>query len=215
MKWMYSFRNQLKAAFLLAFVIALVSVKNIWDKNHVSELGNSFSSVYEDRLLVESYIYSLSDHLYRKKILMESCQGADQEVNTTEQNKTIVSILKKYEKTKFTDEERMYFTKLKAHVASIIAVEATQTGDDALSTQAKADLDKQFAAAISNLHQLSAIQVMEGKLLNDNSRKIMAGSAMLTHVELVVLICVGLLIQALIFTSRSAVPKTQQHGNLN
>lgn len=215
MKWIYRFKHRVQAAFLLAIIIGIVSTKNIWDKRNVNELGDSFSSVYEDRLLVESYIYSLSDHLYRKKIGMEACNAQDVKINTHTQNRAISSILTDYEKTKFTDEERIYFAQLKNHIHEMIRIETQAMEQDALEASFRKELDTQFTAAINNLHHLSAIQVMEGKLLNDNSRKIMAGSAILTRFELVILICIGLLIQALVFTSTTFIPKTPQQSNLN
>jgi len=215
MKWIYRFKHRVKAAFLLAIIVAIVSTKNIWDKSNVNELGNAFSTVYEDRLLVESYIYSLSDHLYRKKIGMEACHTQEENVSTQTQNRAITSILADYEKTKFTDEELIYFTQLKNHVHEMMRIEAQVDGNNTLAASLRQKLDVQFTQAINNLHHLSAIQVMEGKLLNDNSRKIMAGSAILTRFELVILICIGLLIQALIFASNSFTPKIPQRSDLN
>jgi oligoribonuclease (3'-5' exoribonuclease) len=215
MKWLYTFKHRVKAAFLLAIIVLLVSTKNIWDKSNVVELGNSFSSVYEDRLLVESYIYALSDHLYRKQIGMETCDESATRDNTQARNNAIASILTDYEKTKFTAEEHLHFTQLKLHIHEMINIEAQSAGDAGLPDPAKKELDTQFTAAINDLHHLSAIQVLEGKVLNDNSRKIMAGSALLTRFELVVLICIGLLIQAMIFTSNSFTPKMPQRSDLN
>jgi hypothetical protein len=66
MKWIYRIQQKLPIAFLLAIILAGVFIKNMVERNSVSDLGDSFASVYEDRLLVESYIYQLSDRLYKK-----------------------------------------------------------------------------------------------------------------------------------------------------
>lgn len=67
MKWAYSIQQKLKAALLLAVVCAVVLITNLLGRYHMGELGDSFSSVIKDRLVVESYIYMISDHLHQKK----------------------------------------------------------------------------------------------------------------------------------------------------
>ncbi|MES2555787.1 MAG: hypothetical protein V4604_06540 [Bacteroidota bacterium] len=57
MKWGFTLRNKLKMSLLLLVVFSGLLIRNIVDKQNVSELGNSFNSVYKDRLLVEGYIY--------------------------------------------------------------------------------------------------------------------------------------------------------------
>jgi hypothetical protein len=80
----------------------------------------------------------------------------------------------------------------------------------------KNDLEKRYGLVAKNLNELSGIQVAEGKILNDQSKKIIAGSSILTQFELAVLIGIGLLIQGLIFAARSSVPKkSQPHFSLN
>ncbi|MBZ0247798.1 MAG: hypothetical protein K8H85_17780, partial [Cyclobacteriaceae bacterium] len=77
------------------------------------------------------------------------------------------------------------------------------------------EIQKNFDMAMLDLNQLSKIQVSEGRLLKEQSKKIAAGSTLLSQLELVVLIGIGMLIQILIFTSRSALPKSPQQFGLN
>ena len=57
MKWAYSIQQKFKAAALLAIVFVLVLISNLSGRYQMHKLSDSFSSVYEDRLVVESYIY--------------------------------------------------------------------------------------------------------------------------------------------------------------
>ncbi|MNE73447.1 hypothetical protein D3C80_1694580 [compost metagenome] len=77
------------------------------------------------------------------------------------------------------------------------------------SNSTKQLIDQQFIVALSNLNQLSAIQIAEGKKLMDGSKKIISESTLLTKLELAILIIIGLIIQVLIFASGSLVPKAQ------
>jgi hypothetical protein len=221
MKWAFGIRRKVSAALLLAVIFVLVFVKNMVDSNHVTELGNSFSSVYEDRLMVESYIYRLSEHLFRKKIMIDTCGN-----HVTARfikplidghSKAIENIIGDYEKTNLTEVETTYFNLLKENVQTLVSLEKEylQTADPEAMTSAKMAIDKQFTEASANLGHLSAIQVSEGKILNDNSKKIVAGSSLLTQFEMGILIAIGLVIMVLVFESSSVFSKSAREQSLN
>jgi hypothetical protein len=78
MKWAYSIEQKIKAAMGLTVIFVFLFIKNVSDKHHFNELGDSFSAVYEDRLMAESYIYELSNHLSRKKLLVDDCNTKEE-----------------------------------------------------------------------------------------------------------------------------------------
>jgi hypothetical protein len=219
MKWAFSIRQKIKAAAILGGVFLLILTKNWFDERKVSELGNSFSEVYEDRLLAESYIYKLSDQLYQKKIMLENCSSQKDNsnliVNINKHNSAINNIILHYSQTKLTEQEGIFFREFELNVAAIEALENQFLSARELNTDVKNSIDERYKVAAKNLHQLSGIQVAEGKTLNERSKSLVAGSTILTQFELVILIGIGLLIQVLIFSSRSAIPKKPQHFSLN
>ena len=220
MKWAFTIRQKSKAAIILGVVFLLILGKNWYDERKVAELGNSFSSVYEDRLVVEAYIYQLSDHIYQKKIMLDNCSNQENmphlQNKLDQHNTAISSLIQDYEKTKLTTIETDCFAAFKANVAAIELLENKYLSSANQPSQiTKSGLDKRYEIAVKNLHQLSGIQVAEGKLLNDQSKKIIAGSSLLTQFELAVLIGIGLIIQGLIFAAKSAVPKKSQAFSLN
>jgi hypothetical protein len=220
MKWIYSIQERGKAAAILTAVIVLVSAVTLMEKSNVSELGNSFSSVYEDRLVVESYIYKFSDYLYQKKLLVDDCQSqqhaAELRAKITLHNDAILKMIANYEQTKLTVSEAKYFTDFKRNITDIIALENSML-DQASTTfeQRRSGFDQQVDQALSNLDHLSTIQLSEGKALNENSKKIIAGSEMLTQFELVVLIIIAVIIQMLIFASNTFKAKFPQNPHMN
>ncbi|WP_192822155.1 MCP four helix bundle domain-containing protein [Rufibacter sp. LB8] len=224
MKWGYSIQQKGKAALILAVIVVLVLVKNTVDSRNVTELGHSFSSVYEDRLLVESYIFQLSGHLYQKKMMVDNCayQGgaaAGMLPKINQHNTAIAGLMENYAKTKLTTAEASYFGALQQNMATIGKLERqylAAPGNLAQTTSsAKPLLDAQYQQAAAHLEQLSGIQVEEGRLLNNQSKKIIAGSAILTQFEVVLLVGLGLMIQVIIFASKSAFPKKKQMPSLN
>jgi hypothetical protein len=222
MKWIFTIRQKTKAALLLSAVFVFIFAKSWLDKRYVSELGSSFSAVYEDRLLAESYIYKLSDHLYQKKIMLDNCRsmetGSQLQGPFRQYNEAIRSLILDYEKTRLTANEDIFFLHLKNNLAEIRKLEAAFFKSRSLGQEndaIKMLMNKKYADATGNLHQLSGIQVSEGKLLNDKSKKIIAGANILTHFEMALLVGIGIIIQALIFATKSALPKIPHKPSLN
>lgn len=215
MKWVYRIQHRAQIAFLLAIILLGVLAKNMIEQSNVTELGSSFSSVYEDRLLVESYIYRLSDHLYQKKLIIDQCSNTGNQAalreKIAEHNKAIHALISDYEKTKLTNQESVFFLALKKNIEEMNILEAQYLELNSGQTL----LDKQFDLASGTLHKLSGIQISEGKTMADHSRKIVAGSSMLSQFELALVVVIGLIIQALIFASRSISRAIPQKPTLN
>lgn len=222
MKWAYSIKQKTKAAMLLALVLVAVLGKNLLDSKNVKDLGNSFAAVYEDRLLVESYIFQLSGHMYQKKMTLDNCaRGEDLSLVQDKlkgNNAAIVGLLQAYEKTQLTPKEEEHFTALKQDMTQIQKLETQYLRQHAMGPEvllAKTQLDAHYGNAADHLDQLSHIQVAEGKRLNELSKQIMAGSAILTQFEIVLLIGIGVMIQMLVFASKSQFSKIKQKPMLN
>jgi len=212
----------MKAALILTIAVVLIFAKNVIDERNVSELGSSFTSVYTDRLLVESYIYKFSDHLYQKKILLDDCNAQAHRARFKDQimahNAVILQVIGDYEKTRLTESERLYFNDFKNRIQSIIQLEKTCLNAEAgaqISEAHRREIDTRVDQALKDLGQLSGIQVSEGKSIHEQSQKIVAGSVMLTQFELVLLICLGLTVLALLFATRPPVPRFPQQSSLN
>src|SRR5688500_17113964 len=120
MKWAYGIQRKISAALLLAAIFVLLFVKNAMVSKNVTDLGISFSSVYEDRLLVESYIYRMSEHLFRKKIMIDTARSRASTLQIKsaigQYNEAIHALIKAYESTKLTIAERTHFNDLKTNI---------------------------------------------------------------------------------------------------
>ena len=220
MKWAYSIEQKLKAALVLMVIFVFLFIKNVADQNSFTELGNTFSVVYEDRLLAESYIYEFSDHLSRKKLLIDDSKNR-QELNQhktaiDKHNAAIQLLIEAYEKTKLTPTEEVLFRNLKKKINQNIELETEYLEQsNTASDLTKQSLDKSFYAILTNLNHLSHIQINEGERLNKTSQKIVLGSESQNQFELTLLIVLGLIILGLIFTSKSTYAKIPQKSSLN
>lgn len=220
MKWAYSIEQKLKAALVLMVIFVFLFIKNVADQNSFTELGNTFSVVYEDRLLAESYIYEFSDHLSRKKLLIDDSKNRQElsqhKTAIDKHNAAIQLLIVAYEKTKLTPTEEVLFRNLKKKINQNIDLEKQylqQSSTEINST--KYLLDESFYAILTTLNHLSHIQIHEGERLNKTSQKIVLGSESQNQFELTLLIVLGLIILGLIFTSKSTYTKIPQKSSLN
>jgi hypothetical protein len=129
-------------------------------------------------------------------------------------NAAIHILVTNYEKTKLTEAEVVSFQSLKSTLSEIEIIEAEflKPNTEILS---QVSFEREFRKASENLNQLSNIQLVEGKILADQSKKIVAGSTILTQFELGMIIIIGLIIQALVLASNSITSKTAQKHHLN
>lgn len=224
MKWAFNISHKMRFAIFLASVFLIIFVVNRMDKNNVESLGISFSEVYEDRLLVESYIYHISDNLYRKKIAIDNCYNESNlsrlDTLLFQYNNIIGGYLAAYDKTKLTELESEVFTRFKKQMVLLSDLEnqyihSTDYPDLNRTDKLKVSLDESFNLASEQLQKLSGIQVAIGKDLNDNSQKIVAGSSILTQFELGILLVIAIIMQVFIFASKTLSSATPQQSKWN
>jgi hypothetical protein len=213
----FTLRNKLKMALLLFVVFAGLLIRNFVVKYHISELGTSFNSVYKDRLVVEGYIYELSNCLHAKTLMLDKTYSAGQSPAVSErirrQNKELSRLIAAYEQTRLTQQEAQVLVVLKQRLQTLGNLEQYYLNHLKYGysvNEVKTELSAVITSASGNLQELSAIQLAVGKDMNDNSQKILSESAVFSQFGIVMLIVIGLIIQMLIFRSnegnRTSVP---------
>ncbi|MDW3210609.1 MAG: MCP four helix bundle domain-containing protein [Reichenbachiella sp.] len=215
MKWTYSIEQKVKAASSLAIVFLLVLATNLLDRNHFSELQESFSSVYKDRLLVENYIFKLSGLVHQKHMLLHSSEENIMSSNDQLKiNQKIDALLVEYEKTKYTAKETRLFQEFKTKLLDVRELES-QFQKDSNSITLRGEIEKKHLQLITLLEGLSNIQMEEGERLINQSNDVIKTSHSISRIEIIILICMGIFAQALILASKTLKPKKPQNFNLN
>ncbi len=222
MKWTYSIKNKTTAAILLAIILGLTMLTNLLERKRFKELEESFASIYEDRLLVENYLFHMYDNLKRKQDLWELaaekgvCHTINADLNAYRQERAI--LIDKYAQTYLTEEEDWKFNDLKISINRIDSLEEEIALLEAES-QIPHDLIKEHneitTDAFSTLSALSDIQTSEGQALRDKSKKIILSSVSISHFEMTILIIIAIIIQALVFSSSTLLVKKEQQTNAN
>lgn len=218
MKWTYGIQRKATAAILLAVVLGLVMLNNLVERSQIRRLDKSFSSMYEDRLLAESYLFQMYNQLQQKnESFQSSFQGnhqALQRFNYEQHQQALNGIIEKYEKTHLTKEEADKYQRFKNVLANMQVIDAqvmAQTeqhgfAQDNLIETSETAAERGFAL----LTELSEIQTKEGQVLRSQSKRIMLGNISSSYFEMAVLVIIALLIQALVLSSKTLqVPKPQ------
>ncbi len=216
MKWTYVIDQKFKAALVMLTVFLIVLATNLMDTQHFSRLQKSYTSVYEDRLLAENYLFQISKSLNEKApLLTQQKNGAGIEGDPL--GESIYSIILKYELTQLTPEEAVVFESLKIGLERLRAMEdelkATTISEE---PQLRLDIARQIQMTWADLNILSQIQLSESKkLVRDSDHIIDTHNNITSQLEIVILIVLALIIFALIFASKSATSRFQQYSQLN
>ena len=216
MKWAFVIQQKLKAALLLLGIMFLVVLFNIIERHNIEEMNRSVNSIYKDRLLPAADIFHLTDNLYSKRVLMEQYLISEN-VDVRELQKSldmhdrnIDELIRQFEKTYLVDKELVFFNQLKADVGAYKRLEQEIISLCAQNLRAEASLlyhqRGQLASSevIKRLSELTEIQTQVGGELLNNSKGILANSDLLSSLQLILAMGIGVMVVILVASSKIA-----------
>jgi hypothetical protein len=202
--------RKIKIAIVLTFLIAMIFGKNLLERRNFNELGDGFISFYEDRLMVESYIFSISEKLFRIKLLVNHCEFESDYSHVIDEiieyEEGILALVHEFENTKLTITEEGFLTDFKKiiqenlRIADYAALYSDSTGINKKNVK---EYNSYIERAIKDLEKLSQIQLDEGKILAMNSDKVVNKSKIWAQFEVAALVILLVIIYLLIYTTRS------------
>ncbi len=193
MKWTYRIPNKFGTSILLMGALVLVLVNNLKERADSEQLKTAFESIYEDRLMAESYILRLAAELHQIRELLEnpsSLKTAQLKARVAE----IEEITLLYLDTKLTTTEEKHF----GHFEML-----TWELAKALNTGRYEAANSKIAEALLDLHLLSEIQVTEAQTLLAQTERIFSSGLLSSQFEIGLVILIGLVIQAILFASKT------------
>lgn len=199
MHFPYFVQQKLKLASALAFILIIVLVNNRLQNNNLTELGETFGSVYKDRLLVENYIFKMANATQEKKYLLTQFDSKEDQIIKNEIkliNTTMDSLISDYQKTYLTINESSIFKEFLRNNTRLKIIEQNPKPQTTI-------LIELYDKNVKMLTELSKIQMTEGEALYNNSQSIVTSNASISYLELGLLIILGLISQALVFNSKS------------
>lgn len=219
MNILYAVKQKGRIILLLLALGGLLIVNcNAYNRN-IAEMGDSVAEVYADRLIAQDYIYKLSGKIHERKWeLHESLhKGGDFVRLPGAHSLSILVLLRNYEKTKFTPDEKKVYDQFRENIFMMIALQQRYgvmeegPGKKSVLTAYESSLN----LSLGQLEKLSEIQMQRGRSINVNSQKIVSFTYLLNQLDwaLIVILCV--MIMAFIFAAKSTFPKQLQNHLMN
>lgn len=227
MKWMYGVSDKVRAAVFLLLTGVLLLAGNVWLRSLLASTSHSFLSIYNDRLVPAAELFHVNDLMYSKRILIEKAlakhpEGTRLDGDAADQlgkyNHQLDSIIAAYETTYLVAEEREGLNKLKIKIDEYNQQEGRilQWHEPSL---ASAYYQSHVVPVFDQVHrqtlELSNIQTRVGAQLLDGSEDALGSANLLNYLHIGMVVLIILLVQALIWTSRSIIPKKPQKFHLN
>lgn len=203
MKWTYSVRNKTAASGALFTLCILVLFSNYIDRNHTTNVKNSISTLYEDRLVVEDYILKMTIDIYEIKQELYSAGPRDE--RSANQITALLShidgLSEAYRKTKLTKTEDVTFTAL---LRTLKEFESPSLQDP--------DRLRLANRALALLNELSSIQLEESKLIMKQAEDLYISGRSASQFAFVITIIILIVLQALVFTSKTLSGTNRKSG---
>ncbi len=184
MKWAYLIKDKMKAVAVLLLIIVLILVNNISNRRTFSKLNESIASIYKDRLMPATYIFQLTDHLYQKKLLLNT-QSDQNTAAISSHDNAVAAIIKTYETTYLTLAEKKQWAGFKKELEQYNLLASVSLKDN------KA-LNERFENVLKRLNALSEIQASEGSNIFSVSRIDISGTIIMSHLEIALLLILGI-----------------------
>jgi len=224
MKWIYNIPQKSKIAVLLLVVGGTIMGSNFLEKKFFTDINQSVSSIYNDRLIPAAELFHANDIMYKKRLLLEKFLATPvlQPVGTIQEqlavyNAQIDSIVLAYEDTYLVNEESIRLQHFKKSVYQYNQLEAKYL---AKAGEFSPDVyEKRLAPLFIDIHQdlvqLSSIQTSVGKDLLHGSQNISSGVNLLSNLQMAVAVIIMLVVYTLLLSARSLVPKNLKDFRLN
>jgi hypothetical protein len=225
MKWAFAIQRKIRLAIALAIMMLLIILLSLWESYNVNKISKSFRSIYEDRLIPAVDLYLISGHIQNKRNKLVSFLFTDK-ISVEEikyvlslENKQLDTLINKYQKTYLVKAETNHLQNLKKNLKIF-------ERDELLLINASLE-NKEFARNLylnttisfyenidRDLILLTQVQTQIGKELLAESSKSQSSSSLISQLQIVVAIILGLIIMILIITDKQVILKQEKY-NLN
>ena len=202
----YNFRQKFNLALALLAVFFLILATNLVDRRHFETAQEALTSVYEDRVVAQHYIFEISTIVYQKEQ-----QFIENNTNkwSVENDARIEELIEQFAGTKLTTSERRQFESLKEHLTTLERIE-TKYRENSINNNTQV-IPEIFKHIKNDLNDLAETQILESKSKMFLAQKSLNTTNLLSNLELGLLIIVGIAIQFVIFYR---IKKTSYGSNL-
>lgn len=195
--------NKINVTVALILVFLLFLVTNRIDKRHFETAQNAVIAVHDDRVMAQDYLFQLLNLSHKQQ--MGLVVGIEQDKFSSINNE-IKDLIRLYGTTKLTTKESKLYRRLKTNFETLVKFQNPDTE--------KNQITKALTSVHSNINQLALIQVSESKQLTGIAQKSLDMNAMLSKIEIAIIVLVILFIQFVIFHKVKKKAKRQNDVNV-
>jgi len=199
-------KRKITGFLIIGVLVVLLYGKNLLERQSFRTVSSTLSDVYKDRLLVESYIFQISEKLFTIQKLVDHCtinfdySKAVLEISKEEQ--AILKLVSAFEATQLTEQEATLLADFKRIIEKDLSIKSYQLlyNDSTGVNEAQVKVyDQKIARAQQDLEKLSAIQLEEGGKLVSKAKTLINRSQIWAQFELALLLIFILVIYIYIF----------------
>ncbi len=198
MKWKDILDRNLRSALIWASVALILLITSLVENKRFTDLEDTISSVYENRLVAKGYLYKINSLV---KIKESAWQDGQKNALSMSLDESINNYYIQYANTELTTEESKHVELLKDHLYQLFRLKPDEQEEHHLV----------FSAIYTELETLADIQIKEGKKLVDRSTSTVVESRIVTGIEAFLL--AGLIIYSFQFFAGRRfrnIPKNEQ-----
>lgn len=185
---MGNIKQRINSGFILAAAFLLVLASNRLNNRNFSTVEQGVDSVFEDRLVVQEYIYTLNNYFHEKELFLANNAVY---LDKMPQHPDIKNILVDFANTELTIEESLHLEELRENYSALKRLEDDQGNKEKIISV--------LNSISNNLDELSAVQLSEGKQLTQRSKRSLGMNQLLSTLEIVFLIIIGILFIVIVF----------------
>ncbi|WP_233553645.1 MCP four helix bundle domain-containing protein [Algoriphagus lacus] len=188
-------RRKFKALIIIGVLLLMLYGKNLLERRSFRSISSTFTEVYNDRLVVEGYIFQISERLFQIQKLIDHCNldydysKVIKEISDNE--KAILGIIAEFEATNLTEQEAVYLTDFKKIIEkdlNINSYELLYTDSSGVNREQVKIYDQKITRARQDLDSLSKIQLEEGEKLISKAKILINRSQIWAQFEVALLI---------------------------
>ena len=199
-------KRKISGFLIIGGLVVLLYGKNLLERQSFRSVSGTLSDVYEDRLLVESYIFQISEKLFTIQKLVDHCtinydySKAVLEISKEEQ--AILKLVAAFEATQLSEQEATLLADFKRIIEKDLSIKSYQllyNDSSGVNEDQVKIYDQKIARAQQDLEKLSVIQLEEGEKLVSKSKTLINRSQIWAQFELALLLIFVLVIYIYIF----------------
>lgn len=199
-------RRKVRAFIIIGVLLLMLYGKNLLERRSFRSISSTFTEVYNDRLVVEGYIFKISEKLFKIQKLVDHCDltyDYSKAINEiSDHEKEILAIVAEFESTNLTEQEATYLTDFRKIIENDLNIKNYNllfTDSSGVNKEQVKIYDQKISRAQQDLDNLSKIQMEEGEKLISKAKVLINRSQIWAQFEVALLIIMVVVIFLLLF----------------